>query len=784
MLNLFRVKEMNKDNEKNKKIYITFGNHMHWVDMEWMWGRGTLKNSVDDMIRFVEETGLKGAVNFEGYGYEYLAAKYPESIEKIKRMIKDKKLEICSGSFGQPYGNLCLEESNIQHLVRGVRVSEKIFGTRPKMWWEEEYCYFPQLVQLLKLTGFRCGNLFFQETWHTPFVPKTGEAVINLKSPDGSGLPFINYNDFCIHQWPEHLEKLLGGIDSEEVTIVQWLELMNSPKWMCRTELIAPVLKKYENKGYDFKALLPSEICEKKAGAERKISNYEVYQGVSLGKNGDSLLKKLRTVENKIVDTQILASMYAYLSGDYPQWNDYPDWEIDEAWNNLLIAQAHDNYECEGFCGDIGKKYLNMSGSLIEDVYERYIDKYSEKIGTDGNMIVFNPTNHERSEHVSFENEYVPVKNSKPLALEVLNDCDVPKLLYEKNSKSVKIYGPENEYTVFNDLSIMEHKTGIIMNDLKSISEKLCSYDLDVRQPSDGVIAVSGSLSFEGIYDVEAEIIFDSLNDCIKIFNKIKAVKKPEYGYRGALFVEYGKNSDVKTVESDYPFGIERGIPALKHFRKYPEDNWMTSNKKYENINNPFSGLRYAEIKYQDSSVALFNSGNQGFFMEGNKVKCSLYLYDPWDENNWESEVQVNYGFSTGKNSDISSLKKAIDFNNPLKIFRSRCRKAKGIECFAPYGFDSEMILTALYREKNNHVAHLWNQNDEDVCFTVRLPENIMKVFKSDLLNENRSELEISDAKVRVKAGKNEIISLIFLYEKEMVKNIDSYRKVWSDSRN
>ena len=47
-------------------LYYTFGNHMHWVDMAWLWGYHVLPGSVRDMLHFCAATGVKGNVNFDG----------------------------------------------------------------------------------------------------------------------------------------------------------------------------------------------------------------------------------------------------------------------------------------------------------------------------------------------------------------------------------------------------------------------------------------------------------------------------------------------------------------------------------------------------------------------------------------------------------------------------------------------------------------------------------------------------------------------------------------------
>lgn len=43
-----------------RQVWYTYGNHFHWVDMQWLWGYEVLGSSVRDMLRFNAETGARG----------------------------------------------------------------------------------------------------------------------------------------------------------------------------------------------------------------------------------------------------------------------------------------------------------------------------------------------------------------------------------------------------------------------------------------------------------------------------------------------------------------------------------------------------------------------------------------------------------------------------------------------------------------------------------------------------------------------------------------------------
>jgi len=152
-------------------LYYTFGNHMHWVDMQWLWGYDVLPNSLRDMLHFCNETGAKGNINFDVIGYEKMAAESPDALQELRNAVQRGQLEVVGASYGQPYGLFQGGESNVRQRIYGVRGVQRLLGVRPKTFWEEEFDFSPQLPQLLKGVGYEYASLFFQWTWHTPHIP-------------------------------------------------------------------------------------------------------------------------------------------------------------------------------------------------------------------------------------------------------------------------------------------------------------------------------------------------------------------------------------------------------------------------------------------------------------------------------------------------------------------------------------------------------------------------------------------------------------------------------------
>src|SRR3954471_24006268 len=80
-------------------LYYTFGNHMHWVDMEWLWGYQVLPDSVHDMLHLCTETGARGNINFDAIGYEKMAVEAPAALAELRAAIAEGQIEVVGASY-------------------------------------------------------------------------------------------------------------------------------------------------------------------------------------------------------------------------------------------------------------------------------------------------------------------------------------------------------------------------------------------------------------------------------------------------------------------------------------------------------------------------------------------------------------------------------------------------------------------------------------------------------------------------------------------------------------
>ena len=229
-----------------KDVLYTFGNHFHWVDMQWLWGYDTLSRSVRDMLDFIAATGARGNINFDVVGYERMAAEQPVALAELRSAVHAGLVEPVGCTYGQPYALFHGAESALRQLVYGARGVVRLLGVRPRTFWEEEFFFFPQLPQMLAQCGFSYASLFLQWTWHTPHVPMEEAPAIWWEGVDGTRILTAPRTRLNLHQWPEDFDAMIRDpllAASPAPIIQQWLELLPSPDWMCRSELLVPGVK-------------------------------------------------------------------------------------------------------------------------------------------------------------------------------------------------------------------------------------------------------------------------------------------------------------------------------------------------------------------------------------------------------------------------------------------------------------------------------------------------------------------------------------------------------------
>lgn len=757
---------------------------MHWVDMQWLWGYDVLPGSVRDMLHLCRETGIKGNVNFDAIGYEKMAAECPEALAELREAIAQGVIEPVGCSYGQPYGLFNGCESNIRQLTYGVRSTRRLLGVRPRAFWEEEFYFFPQLPQMLRQCGYTGACLFFQWTWHTPEVPCEPHALILWEGIDGSQLPALPRNELNLHQWPEDFaplfeSKLLRDLD--QPTIVQWVELMPSKDWMCRSEVLLPKLEELiANPEFEIVPGTLSEVIAKIGSGAAPVRNYsmdDVWHGMTLGKNADRHPRSSRAAEHAILTAESLAATASLLGRPYARWDVYPTWELDEAWRELLAGQHHDNHECEGLCGSIGYTQIDRARQLANEASARIADTLGPRVRGGAARLLFNrsawPVAMSYLNEPGAKTRLRLARETPPFGIAVADvhrGAPLPKSRCSRLSKTA-IRLERGAFQVDIDTSrgmILQIRSEAFPEGILPADAPLLQFERVTRGQHDRFQAAEVVIESDpiktGLTQIQIHRASDvyrgeSLAITVGLHETLDAVLLDISDETGVL--DGGFAAALRThiaiafehvLEADTPGSLQPIDPHGSFQRKYPKGDWMTSPQWFETIERPFTAQQLVALRdaATDSTrgVAYVHDGAQQFRRTNHGVEQMLKIEDPWDEGQvheaWTSIQMLIWPFASASRADLMRVAHAFTTSRDNQWHRMRALEyvessespqADVPPVFGPLSVEGApgVLASAFFRESSKSGEHLpdWAGHEmarrsDGICthpFVIRLVE-------------------------------------------------------------
>ncbi|HEY0795905.1 MAG TPA: glycoside hydrolase family 38 C-terminal domain-containing protein, partial [Acidisarcina sp.] len=166
-------------------FHVTGNSH---IDAAWLWPwtetvdvvRRTFGTALQLMNEYPDYTYTQSAAQYN----EWIAEKYPQMNEEIKRRIKEGRWEIVGGMWVEPDLNMPDGESQVRSLLLGKRWFMKQYGVDVRIGWNpDSFGYNWQLPQIYKRSGidyFVTQKMTWNDTNQLPF------KLFWWESPDGS----------------------------------------------------------------------------------------------------------------------------------------------------------------------------------------------------------------------------------------------------------------------------------------------------------------------------------------------------------------------------------------------------------------------------------------------------------------------------------------------------------------------------------------------------------------------------------------------------------------------
>jgi alpha-mannosidase len=326
-------------------LCLTICNHWSYIGIGWQLGIESCVLSVTDAMEMADRPPFaKTCLNLDARAYEFMAEKFPEVTERLKKYLVAGKVELIGGTYGQPMGTTISGESNIRQIIVGREVIRKTLGYPLVTFLEEEEFTHLQIPQLVKLAGFRYASLAQLDTWGRAGCPRLDVNALLWKGLDGTEVPCVPKN--ALFGYSPDLKKLTDSAEFQKLSglgkplIFVWEEFgWESPEKPAH--LTSPA--KYQTlENVEFVTL--QEYLDK-YGAQAKESLYLPMdawnKSLTWGLGGD----QVRILDRKVDGLLLAAELFDGIAAAHDGSSQMDT--LEKAWGDLLASQSHDVGLCE-----------------------------------------------------------------------------------------------------------------------------------------------------------------------------------------------------------------------------------------------------------------------------------------------------------------------------------------------------------------------------------------------------------------------------------------------------
>ncbi len=158
------------------------------IDAAWLWPR----SETIDVVRRTFTTALQLMDEYPNYTYSqsaaqytaWIAEKYPQMNDQIRKRVKEGRWEIVGGMWVEPDLNLPDGESLVRQLLVGQRYFNQQYGVTARIGWNpDSFGYNWQLPQIYKRSGM---DYFVTQKMHWNDANQLPFRLFWWQSPDGS----------------------------------------------------------------------------------------------------------------------------------------------------------------------------------------------------------------------------------------------------------------------------------------------------------------------------------------------------------------------------------------------------------------------------------------------------------------------------------------------------------------------------------------------------------------------------------------------------------------------
>ncbi len=442
---------------------VTLCNHWSYIGIGWQLGIESNVLSVNDAMGMADrEPHVKTCINLDARAYEFMAEKFPEVAERLRRYLAAGKVELIGGTYGQPMGTTFSGESNIRQLVYGRETIRKALGYEMATFLEEEEFSHPQIPQIALGAGYRYASLAQVDTWGNAGIPHFEVNAFKWQGTDGTTILCTPKNS--LFGYSPDVKRLATSDGFKELQksgkplIFTWEEFGWEPP---EEPAYLKTPEKYEKiageSPVEFVTL--KEYLDKYGSGAKETKYFKMDDWTKLltwGLGGDQLRTTDRRVESILLAAERFDAMAASL-GEKDNAR-----SLEEAWKHLLASQSHDVALCEysrwqgdrfapldriedlhNFTwGALGYQHLDAAEKQGQEVLDASLGHVVSRVGSESGkqgqlaVTVFNPCAWERTDLATTGRIYPIPEKAKDIVVKDGNGRPVPSQIIKSEKDS------------------------------------------------------------------------------------------------------------------------------------------------------------------------------------------------------------------------------------------------------------------------------------------------------------------------------------------------------------
>ena len=783
---------------ENKPVVHCIG-HTH-IDVEWLWDRAQTREKVQRsfstainlMGRYPEYSFMLSQPEL----YRYLKEEAPEKYAELKQLVKEGRWEPEGAMWVEADCNLISGESFVRQLIQGKKFFMDEFGVDSKiLFLPDVFGYSAAMPQILKKAGikhFVTSKISWNEFNTMPVDRFMWEGI------DGSEI-FTNFittqnytgvepNRIATYVGlltPSHIKGTWNRFKQKEYgthTMTSYghgdggggptKEMLETQRRLSKGIPGMPVTK--PSSLSDFLDKTKEEFdegCKNLKRTPKWVGELylEYHRGTytSIAKNK----RNNRKCEFLLGEAEALSYTDLLFGGTYDAEGLY------SRWNKVLHNQFHDiipGSSIKSVYDGTDEDYAEIY-KYLDTLFKEKLSKIKENIATDGGVLVYNPSGFERKGAVCLDGETVELTESIPAfgwsVVKNFNNKSAVnidgltaenkfyKLTLDKSGRIVSLFDKSAGRQMFkegafgNELQVFEDYPKVYDNweitDYYKQKMWVLDEDAEISPITDGSRAG---------FSVKKNYMNCVISQNIWLYTDVNRVDfdtEIDWNLHHQLLkVSFPLDVLVKNATYEIQFG---------HTERPVHQNTSWDAAKFETC-----AHKWVDMADNNYGVALLNDCKYGYSTEGNTIKLTMLKCGTYP--NKEADIgKHTFTYSLmghiGSFREAGVINEAYALNQPM--YAEKTDKQNGVmkESFSLVSTDSKNVIIETVKKAENGDSMIVRMYEAFDCRTtaeIKVAEGFSKAYLCDLLENEISELELKDNKVKLPLSNFEIITLKF----------------------